>query len=172
MVLWLALLLPSAACTPQEEVPLPPAVNPGVPENPEKPDEPENPDDPDTPRPPAGNRVEMTVDGRSFVFVLADNAAAKQFGEMLPLSVAMDDLNGNEKYCYLSRNLPTSASSPGTIRTGDVMLFGTDCLVVFYETFSSSYRYTRIGRVENPSELPSALGSGRVGVRFGFVVDE
>jgi hypothetical protein len=38
--------------------------------------------------------------------------------------------------------------------------------VVFYLTFDSSYSYTRLGRVDDPSELPAVLGSRGVRVVF------
>lgn len=75
-------------------------------------------------------------------------------------------MNGNEKYYYLPDNLPTSSSNPGRIQTGDLMLYGSSCVVLFYESFSTSYSYTRLGRVDNPSGLASALGSGSVTVSF------
>lgn len=49
------------------------------------------------------------------------------------------------------------------------MLYGTNTLVVFYLTFNSSYSYTRIGRVDDPADLPRALG--RRGVRVVFSKD-
>jgi hypothetical protein len=81
----------------------------------------------------------------------------------------MADLNGNEKHADLPTSLPTSASRPGAIRNGDLMLYGSDTLVVFYVTLSSSYPYTRVGRVDDPSELPEAVGAG--GVQTKFSVD-
>ena len=82
------------------------------------------------------------------------------------MTVQMRELNGNEKYYYLSSSLPTAASNPGTIRAGDLMLFGSDCLVLFYETFAASYAYTPLGRLDNPAGLAAALGPGSVALTF------
>jgi hypothetical protein len=78
----------------------------------------------------------------------------------------MRELNGNEKYFDLPNNLPTNASNPGTIQTGDLMLYGSNTLVLFYKTFSTSYNYTRLARIDNPSGLATALGSGNITVKF------
>jgi hypothetical protein len=78
----------------------------------------------------------------------------------------MSELNGNEKYHYLPGTLPASASNPETIRTGDWMLYGNNCVVLFYKTFSISYSYTRLGSIDNTSGLEAALGSGSVNVKI------
>ncbi len=78
----------------------------------------------------------------------------------------MPDLNGNEKHVTLPKALPTDTVRPGTIRTGDLMLWGTDTLVVFYLTFDSPYAYTRLGRIEDAAALPQVLGRGQVRVTF------
>ena len=111
-------------------------------------------------------RMWMTVGERRFAITLADTAAARAFAAQLPLTLDMAELNGNEKHADLAVALPTDASRPGTIRTGDLMLYGSNTVVVFYETFRSSYSYTRLGHVDDPAGLAQALG--RRGVRVVF----
>lgn len=115
---------------------------------------------------PEESRMWMTVGERRFAITLADTEAAREFAAMLPLSINMADLNSNEKHAELPKSLPTNASRPGTIRNGDLMLYGSRTLVVFYLTFSSSYSYTRLGRVDDPSGLAQALGSGSARIEF------
>ena len=112
------------------------------------------------------NNLKITIGPVSFNATLDNNETAKAFKRLLPMTVDMSELHGNEKYYYLSKGLPTASSNPGTIRTGDLMLYGSTCVVLFYETFSTSYNYTRLGRITNPSGLASALGSGGVNVTF------
>lgn len=115
---------------------------------------------------PEESRMWMTVDERRFAITLTDNAAARAFATQLPLTLNMAELNGNEKYASLPKALPTKATRPGTIRNGDLMLYGTDTLVVFYLTFESSYSYTRLGRMDDPAGLAEALGKRDVRVVF------
>ena len=110
--------------------------------------------------------ITVSVNGTAFAATLAANDAARAFAAMLPLTLDMNELNGNEKYHYLSENLPTDSHRPGTIRSGDLMLYGSNCIVLFYETFQSAYSYTPIGRLDNPSRLAAALGGGNVNVTF------
>lgn len=110
--------------------------------------------------------IEIIVGNAVYQARLYDNKAAQALTEQLPLTITMRELNGNEKYYYLSDSLPTDASVPASIRTGDLMLYGSDCLVLFYESFSTSYRYTPLGYVENPEGLAGALGSRNVEVTF------
>lgn len=108
----------------------------------------------------------MTVGERRFAIKLTDNEAARAFAAQLPLKLDMGDLNDNEKHVKLPKALPTDSNRPGSIRNGDLMLWGADTLVVFYVTFSSPYSYTRLGRVEDPTGLAQALGPRNVRVVF------
>lgn len=112
------------------------------------------------------NTMKITVGSQTFMATLADNQTATAFKELLPMTINMSELNNNEKYYGLPQSLPTNASNPGTIQNGDLMLYGSSTFVVFYKTFSTSYSYTRIGSIDNPSGLQNALGSGNVTVTF------
>lgn len=110
--------------------------------------------------------IEIIVGDKTFSATLYDNEAATALKEQLPLTLNMSELNGNEKYYYLSDALPTNSSIPSGIKTGDLMLYGNNCLVLFYDSFSTSYSYTPIGYVDNTDGLAAALGSGDVQVTF------
>ncbi|UVM75123.1 cyclophilin-like fold protein [Pseudomonas alvandae] len=108
----------------------------------------------------------MTVGEQRFAITLTDNAATRAFVTLLPLTLEMSDLNRNEKYASLPQKLPAQASKPGTIHNGDLMLYGTDTLVVFYTTFDSTYAYTRLGHMDDAARLAQALGRRDVQVTF------
>lgn len=108
--------------------------------------------------------VILSVGDTDFIVELTGNETSDALLRMLPMTLAMSDLNGNEKYHYLGTSLPTDPCRPGTIEAGDVMLFGDDCLVVFYGTFDTHYSYTRIGHIQDVSGLTDALGDGTVAV--------
>ena len=111
-------------------------------------------------------KLKMTIGTRTFTATLYDNATATAFKTRLPMTINMIELNGNEKYFDLSNNHPTNASNPKTIQTGDLMMYGSNTLVLFYKTFSTSYSYTKLGRVDDPVALAVALGNGNVSVTF------
>jgi hypothetical protein len=47
------------------------------------------------------SRMWLSVGERRFAITLADNAAARAFAELLPLTLDMAELNGNEKHVSL-----------------------------------------------------------------------
>ena len=108
----------------------------------------------------------IQVGNTRYAVSLNDNATTQALTQKLPMTLKMDELNGNEKFHYLLETLPTDSQRVGRIKAGDVMLYGSDCLVIFYKDFSTSYSYTPIGRIEDPSGLAQALGRGNVEVSF------
>lgn len=112
--------------------------------------------------------VTLTVGEQTFSAVLLESETAREFADLLPMTLDMSELNGNEKYFYLDGHLSTHAGQPGQINAGDLMLYGDNCLVLFYETFPSGYSYTRLGHIDDPSGLAEALGTGSITVSFAL----
>lgn len=117
----------------------------------------------------AMTHIMITVGAQTFPAILHNNPTANAFSALLPMTIDMEELNGNEKYHYLWDGLPTNAKVPNKIHAGDLMLFGSECVVLFYEDFSTSYSYTPLGYIENPESLKEALGRGDVTVTFELI---
>ena len=108
----------------------------------------------------------ITIGNKQFAATLYDTEAAQAFANMLPMTLDMSELNGNEKYNYLATSLPTKSERVGNITAGDVMLYGNNCIVLFYKSFSTPFSYTKIGKINDVSGLQQAVGSGNVTVTF------
>jgi hypothetical protein len=54
---------------------------------------------------------------------------------------------------------------------GDILLWGNNTLVLFYKSFNTPYRYTKIGKINNTSGLAAALGGGDIKVSFELEKD-
>ena len=112
----------------------------------------------------AQSKIKIKINSQTFTATLLDNKSTKAFKEILPLTMKMTELNGNEKYFDLPNSLPTNSYNPQTIKNGDLMLYGSKTFVLFYKTFSTSYSYTKLGSVDDITGLTTALGSGTVTV--------
>lgn len=104
----------------------------------------------------------VIINDKNYNFYLEKNETSLEFISLLPKKILLKELNGNEKYHYLDISLSTDSSVPSQIHKGDVMLFGDNCLVVFYKDFKTTYSYTKIGFIDN---LPD-FGSEDVEITF------
>ena len=111
-------------------------------------------------------QINVKIGKKTFKATLYNNKTSKVLLKKLPVTYKMSELNGNEKYKYLSYDLPTNEKKVRKIKAGDIMLYGSDCLVVFYKNFKTSYRYTKVGHINNTKGLAKALGKGSVKVKF------
>ncbi len=116
--------------------------------------------------PVSDKHILVTAGGKSFLAVLYDTEAAEELYSRLPLELEMNELNGNEKYYNFDKSFAVSSKLAGHISKGDLKLYGDDCLVLFYDSFSSTYSYTDIGYIEDTDGLEEALGQGSVTVSF------
>lgn len=138
-----------------------PAENAQPPQNTQPPEKVEQPD-------ASVVSLNIAANGKTFTATLEDSATVRALIERLPLSINMSELNGNEKFYFFDEKLPSNARQQGQIMRGDLMLYGADCLVLFYESFESSYSYTKIGSIDNPDGLEEALGGGAVQIDFSL----
>ncbi|EIA08602.1 cyclophilin-like fold protein [Flavobacterium frigoris] len=111
-------------------------------------------------------QITITVGSKIFKATVIDSPTTEAFIALLPITINMKDLNGNEKYFDLPQELPTNAFNSKTIQNGDLLVYGSTTLVLFYKSFTTSYSYTRIASVDNPAGLAKAVGSGNVTVIF------
>ena len=110
--------------------------------------------------------MKVTIGEKTFDVTLENNETAEAFAALLPMELSMSELNGNEKYHYLMGDLPANPQRVGRVEAGDLMLFGDDCVVLFYKSFNTGYSYTRIGQLDDVSGLEEAVGGGSVLVKM------
>lgn len=112
------------------------------------------------------NKVNIRIGDYNFTATLEENAAVNEFMAMLrekPITLQLDDYSGFEKVGPLGRNLTTSNKST-TTKSGDIVLYNGNRIVIFYG--SNSWSYTRLGRVDDLTNWNKALGSGSITVTF------
>ena len=106
--------------------------------------------------------INVSINSKKYNATIENNETAKTFITRLPQEFNMEELNGNEKYVYMDNPLPTNSMNPKHIKSGDIMLYGSDCLVIFYKSFDTNYSYTKIGHIDNLTDL----GNDSIIVRF------
>ena len=111
-------------------------------------------------------KINLTINNKTFSATLENNVTTRELISMFPMTLNMSKLNSNEKYNYLDTDLTTNSSRQSRINAGDIKLYGSNCLVVFYESFNTSYSYTNLGTVDDVDSFISELGNGSVTITF------
>ena len=104
--------------------------------------------------------------GETFRAIFYKNKTTDELMKEMPVTINMKELNGNEKYCYFDKEFPTDERVPGEIKAGDIMMYGSDCLVTFYKSHNTSYKYTTVGKIEDAAGFAKAAGDGDVTITF------
>jgi len=112
--------------------------------------------------------IQVAIGSELFEAKLYPNEVAQSLIAQMPLTVNMADLNGNEKYANLSESFSSvETERPTMIYEGELMIWSANTLVLFNDTFVSSYGgYVRVGYIEDPTGLATALGTEQVTVTF------
>ena len=113
-----------------------------------------------------GIDMKLEINGKSFSFKAEDNIASRALAKRLekgPVTIEMRDYGGFEKVGSLGFSIPSADRSMKTV-PGDIVLYSSDSIVIFYG--SNSWAYTKIGHIDDTVALTDALQGRTVSVTF------
>lgn len=107
--------------------------------------------------------ISISVSGKTLPLRIEENQATQALVAALreaPITYEAHDYGGFEKVGALGRTLPASDTQI-TTQAGDVILYSSNQIVLFYG--SNSWSYTRLGKIQYESldELKSFLKAGQ-----------
>lgn len=107
--------------------------------------------------------ISISVSGKTLPLKIEENQATQALVAALreaPITYEAHDYGGFEKVGALGRTLPASDTQI-TTQAGDVILYSSNQIVLFYG--SNSWSYTRLGKIQYESldELKSFLKAGQ-----------
>ena len=111
-------------------------------------------------------KIRLTVDGKAIEATLLDNATARDFASLLPLTLTLDDYNSTEKISYLPRKLSTAGAPAGVDPApGDIAYYAPwGNLAIFYKDFGYSKGLIRLGRIDSGLDALARRGSQKATV--------
>ena len=109
----------------------------------------------------------IKINDKEFEFEFKDTEVANRIKSKLPFTVKMTNLNGNEVYYQFSgESFTPNHKAVGTINMGDIYLYQSNYLVLFYKTFTTSYSYTEIGKLKDATGLDTIIGSSDIEIEW------
>ena len=112
--------------------------------------------------------LKITVGDHELLATFEDNRSAEEFQELLsqgPLTIEMEDYGGFEKVGPLGTTL-TRSDQQITTQPGDVILYQGNQITIYYGT--NTWNFTRLARINDPSDLEVILGEGPVQITFSL----
>ncbi len=105
-------------------------------------------------------RIRITIGSRTIQGTLADNATARDFAALLPMTVTLEDYERTEKIHYLPRKLSTAGAPAGIDPSvGDITYYAPwGNLAIFYRDFGYSTGLVSLGRIDSGVELLAEPG--------------
>lgn len=108
--------------------------------------------------------IRASIDGMDVAVLWEDNRSVTELTALAadgPLTIQLSMYGGWEQVGSIGTNL-TSEDTQVTAQAGDIMLYSSDQIVVFYG--SNSWYYTKLGHITDrtPDELTQTLGNDNV----------
>ena len=96
-------------------------------------------------------RIRITIPGGELTATLENNAAAKDFLALLPMTLTLEDYSKTEKISDLPKRLATTGSADGhDPEIGDITYYAPwGNLAIFYKDFGYSRGLIKLGEIES-----------------------
>ncbi len=106
-------------------------------------------------------KIRLTINGQSTTATLDDNATARDFLSLLPLTLTLEDYASTEKIAYPPRKLSTQGAPAGIDpEVGDITYYAPwGNLALFYRDFGYSAGLIRLGRFDAGVETIKTSGN-------------
>ena len=106
-------------------------------------------------------KIQLTVEGKVVQATLLDNATARDFLSLLPMTLTLDDYVSTEKISYLPRKLSVADAPAGVDPSpGDIAYYSPwGNLAIFYKDAVYARGLVKLGRIDSGVEALSVPGS-------------
>jgi hypothetical protein len=106
-------------------------------------------------------KISITVQDKVITAILADNATARDFASLLPMTVTLKDYASTEKISDLPKHLSTDGAPGGSDpAVGDITYYAPwGNLAIFYKDFGYSRGLIKLGRIECGMDALNVSGS-------------
>lgn len=108
--------------------------------------------------------IRLTIDGKQMTAALIDNATARDFLALLPMTLTLEDYAATEKISDLPRKLSTAGAPAGIDPSvGDITYYAPwGNLAIFHRDFSYSRGLIQLGRIDSGIEALRGAGPLKV----------
>lgn len=105
-------------------------------------------------------KIRMTINGRPVTATMLDNATARDFLSLLPITLKLEDYASTEKIAYPPRKLSTEDAPAGIDpEVGDITYYAPwGNIAIFYKDFGYSRGLVRLGRIDSGLDMLQAPG--------------
>lgn len=106
-------------------------------------------------------KIRLTFDGKTVEAALLDNATARDFLSLLPITLTLEDYASAEKIGYPARKLSTAGAPAGVDpAVGDIAYYAPwGNLAIFYKDQRYADGLIKLGRIESGIEALRVPGS-------------
>ena len=106
-------------------------------------------------------KIRLTINGQSTTATLDDNATARDFLSLLPLTLTLEDYASTEKIAYPPRKLSTQGAPAGIDpEIGDITYYAPwGNLALYFRDFGYSTGLVRLGRFDGGVDALNVRGS-------------